>query len=189
MTPGSWTARISRSDSKNSLTRFCFSTFPHLSCAVSQTSHPLPRGPAAPSACDLIQNHYCTPHLTEVCTRPPPRAPETPPPPPPPPSPQLALKNVQLHNTDSCFPLFRRVTALWCRVETHSLQLTQTLSKHLKAALVLIFRRFCSCPSWSLWAKTVNAKCERGSGTCDMEGGANTRCLPACICARTCVCI
>lgn len=94
LTPGSWTTRISRCDSKNSLTCLRFSTFPHLSYAVSQallvTSHPLPRGPAAPSACDLIQNHYCTPHLTEVYTQPPPRAPETPSPP------LLALKKLTI---------------------------------------------------------------------------------------------
>lgn len=65
---------------------FSASSFSHLSYAVSQallvTSHPLPRGPTAPSVCDLIQNHYCTPHLSEVYTQPPPRAPETPLPPP-----------------------------------------------------------------------------------------------------------
>lgn len=140
LTPGSWKTQISRCDSKNSLTRFRFSTFPHLSYAVSQallvTSHPFPRGPAAPSACDLIQNHYCTPHLTEVYTQPPPSAPETPPPPTPPP---LALKNLQLHNTDLCFPLFRKVTVLWCRVETHSLQLTENPLKVPKSCIFSYF--------------------------------------------------
>lgn len=103
---------IIQCDRKNSSTHFLFSasSFFHLSYTVSQallvTSHPLPRGPAAPSACDLIQNHYCTPHLTEVYTQTPPRAPE---PPTPPFLRLLALKNLQLHNTDSCFSFFCRV--------------------------------------------------------------------------------
>lgn len=168
LTPGSWMTRISRCDSKKSLTRFRFSTFPHLSYAVSQallvTSHPLPRGPAALSACDLIQNHYCTPHLTEVYTQSPPRAPETPPPPPP-----LALKKPYNCTALTCaflsFAESRCFGAEWKHILNNW---HKTLLKYLKAALFLNFHRFCSCLSWNLWAKTANspsAKCEEGSGT------------------------
>lgn len=80
---GTTLSRIIGCDSENCSTHFLFSasSFFHLSYAVSQallaTSHPLPGGSAAPTACDLIQNHYCTPHLTEVYSQPPPRTAET----------------------------------------------------------------------------------------------------------------
>lgn len=156
-------SQIIRCDSKNSSTHFLFSasSFSHLSYAVSQalrvTSHPLPGGSAAPTACDLIQNHYCTPHLTEVYTQPPPRAPET----------RLGLlasKNLQLHNTDLCFSSFCRVTVLRCRLEAHSSHMTQNPLRVYKTCTFYTFTRFCSGLFQKLWTKTIkplSAKCDK----------------------------
>lgn len=138
-------SQIIRFDSKNSSTHFlffCFILFPSFFFyAVSQahlvTSHPLPGGCAAPSGCDLIQNHYCTPHLTEVYNQPPPRVPVTQPG-------LLVLKNSQLHNTDLCFSSLCWVTVLRCRLEASSLHLTQNPLRVYKFCTFYTFIRFCS---------------------------------------------
>lgn len=85
----------------------------------------------------------------------------------PPPAP-LALKNLH-HTTLTCaflsFAESRCFGAEWKHI-LYNWQKTHL--KSLKAALFLIFHRFCSSLSWNLWAKTANSqsvKCEGGSGT------------------------
>lgn len=78
--------------------------------------------PAVPRACDLIQCHYCTTHLTEAHIQPPPQASETAWP--------AGLKIVPLHYSAAAHAALRgfcRVMVLICSMTAYSLRLTQIL--------------------------------------------------------------